>query len=52
MKRRKARAERKEVRITIRLTEEQAAQIEKAATKKGLDIAPYIRMIVIQEAEK
>ena len=52
MKRRKTKAERKEIRITVRLTEEQAARIGEAAKKKGLDIAPYVRTIVIQEAEK
>jgi predicted DNA binding CopG/RHH family protein len=52
MKRRKSKAERKETRITVRLDKEQAALVEQKAKKKGLGIAPYVRMIVIQEAEK
>lgn len=52
MKRRKPKAERKETRITVRLDEERAAIVKRKAKKKGLGIAPYVRMIVIQEAEK
>ncbi len=52
MERRKKKADRREARVTIRLTEEQREQVKQAATKKGLDESEYIRMVVVESLSK
>lgn len=50
MKRRKAKAERKEESVRIRLTDEQKETLTKAATRAGLDVSGWIRSIALREA--
>ncbi len=52
MKRRKTKAERREARVTIRLTDEQRKAVRTAAAHKGLDESEYIRMVVVEAASK
>ncbi len=48
MKRRKTKSERREARVTIRLTEEQRKMVQQVAAQKGLDESEYIRMVVVE----
>jgi uncharacterized protein (DUF1778 family) len=52
MKRRKATDDRKEESVRIRLTAEQKELFTEAATKAGLDVSGWLRMIAIREAKK
>ncbi len=48
MKRRKTKADRREARVTIRLTDEQCKLVQQVAAHKGLDKSEYIRMVVVE----
>ena len=51
MKRRKAKAERKEATILIRLTDEQKAAISAAAARAGLGVSGWVLSTVLKEAQ-
>ena len=50
MKRRKAKDDRKEASIRIRLTEEQKRVLEDAAASVGLDLSGWLRFVALREA--
>ena len=50
MKRRKAKAERREASILIRVTDEQKETLMTAAKKAGLDLSGWIRALALKEA--
>ncbi len=52
MKRRKAKAERRESRVTIRLTDMQRKKVQEIAAQKGLDESEYIRMVIVESISK
>lgn len=52
MKRRKAKAERKEDSVRIRLTVEQKTKLTEAASKAGLDLSGWMRSIALREAAR
>jgi len=51
MKRRKAKAARKENQIRIRLTHQQKEKLVRAAERAGLDVSSWLRTIGLQAAE-
>lgn len=52
VKRRKAKEERKDTSIRIRLTDEQKTKLEAAAAAAGLDVSGWLRFIGLREADK
>jgi len=44
--------QKKNVRVTIRLTSEQEKTAREIAEQKGLSISTYIRMIVVEEIKR
>lgn len=44
--------QKKDVRVTIRLTSEQEKTARKIAEQKGLNVSTYIRMVVVEEIKR
>ena len=49
---RKAKNQRKDDEIRIRLTVEQKRMLTQAAEKVGLDLSPWLRSLAVREAER
>lgn len=50
-KHRKAKAERKESEVRVRLTDAQKGMFVKAAAKTGLDLSAWIRFVMLREID-
>lgn len=49
---RKAKNQRKDVEIRVRVTADQKRILIQAAEKAGLDLSPWLRSIAVQQAER